>query len=51
MNKIVSAYVVFDLDDWPKILLHNFTLNNWVFGATNKAKDSNKISIHKMAMK
>ena len=51
MSKIVNAYVVYDLDDWPKILLHNFALNNWVFGATNKAKDSNKISIYKMAMK
>ena len=51
MSKIVSAYFVYDLDDWPKILLHNFASNNWVFGATNKAKDSNKISIYKMAMK
>ena len=51
MSKIVNAYIAYDLDDGPKILFNNFALNNWVFDATNIAKDSEKISINKIAMK
>ena len=40
--KTVSAFIIFDLDSWPKIPLRNFTLTNCLFGATNRAKDSDK---------
>ena len=40
--KTVSAFIIFDLDIWPKIPLRNFTLKNCLFGATNRAKDSDK---------
>ena len=40
--KTVSAFIIFDLDSWPKIPLRNFTLKNCLFGATNRAKDSDK---------
>ena len=36
------SYIVYDLDNWPKILLRNFTLKNYLFGATNIAKNSDK---------
>ena len=40
--KTVSAFIIFDLDSWPKIPLRNFTLKNCLYGATNRAKDSDK---------
>ena len=40
MTKTVKAYIVCDLDNWPKIVLINFTLKNCWFGATNIRKDS-----------
>ena len=39
-TKIVNAYIVCDLDDWPINTLNNFTLRNCLFGATNMAKNS-----------
>ena len=39
LTKIVNASTLYDLDDWPKILLNNFALKNYLFGATNMAKD------------
>ena len=30
--KIVNAYIVYNLDTWPKIPLETFTLNNGLFG-------------------
>ena len=41
-TKIVNVYIVSDLDNWPKILLRNFTLKNSLFGVTNIAKNSDK---------
>ena len=40
--KIVNAYIVYDLDNWPKNLLYSFTLQNFLFGATNIVKASDK---------
>ena len=40
--KIVNAYIVYDLDDWPKSYLRNFTLKKCLFGVNNIAKSSNK---------
>ena len=45
-TKILNAYIVYDLNDWPEILLNNFALKNGLFGATNNqannCKDKNK---------
>ena len=41
-SKIVNAYIVFDLDTWPKIPLNIFTLKNCLFGATNVVKNNVK---------
>ena len=30
------------MDDWPKIPLRNFTLKNYLLGATNIVKNSDK---------
>ena len=38
----MNAYIVYDLDDWPKIPLRNFTLKNCLLGATNILKNSDK---------
>ena len=42
LNKILNAYVVYNLDAWPKILLKHFTIKNCLFGATSIVKDSDK---------
>ena len=42
MTKTVKAYIVCDLNNWPKIVLINFTLKNCLFVATNIRKDSDK---------
>ena len=41
-TKIVNAYIVYDLNDSPKVPLRNFTLKNYLFGATNIVKNSDK---------
>ena len=41
-TKIVNAYIVYDLNDWPKNPFNNFKLKNCLFGATNIRKNSNK---------
>ena len=41
-TKIINAYIVYDLNDWPKVLLRNVTLKNCLFGATNIIKNSDK---------
>ena len=41
-TKIVNAYIVYDLDKWPRILFNNFELKNCLFGAINIVKNSNK---------
>ena len=40
--KIVNVYIVYDLDDWPKNYLRNFTLKNCLFGVNNIVKSNNK---------
>ena len=42
MSKVVNVYIVYDLDNWQKSLLRNFTLKNYFFGATNAVKDNDK---------
>ena len=34
-TKIVNAYIVYELDNWPRNPLNNFTLKNCLFGTTN----------------
>ena len=45
-TKILNAYIVYDLNDWPEIVLNNFALKNGLFGAANNqannCKDKNK---------
>ena len=41
-TKIINAYIVYDLDNWPKILLNNFKLKNCLFAANKMVKNSNK---------
>ena len=41
-TKIVNTFIVYDLDNLPKIPLRNFALKNCLFGATNIAKNSYK---------
>ena len=41
-TKIVNAYIVYDLDAWPKILSNNFNLKNCLFGATDIVKNGEK---------
>ena len=42
LTKIVNVCIVHDLVSWPKIPLKNFTLKNYLFGATNIVKNSDK---------
>ena len=42
LTKIVSVYIVYDLDAWPKLPLRNFTLKSCLFRATNVVKNSDK---------
>ena len=39
---IVNVYIVYDLDNWPKNLLRNFTLKTFLFRATNIVKNNDK---------
>ena len=41
-TKIVSVYIVYDLDNWPKFPLRKFILKNCLFGATAIGKNNNK---------
>ena len=38
-TKIVNAYMVYDLDAWPKNPTNNFKFKNCLFGTTNIVKD------------
>ena len=49
LHKIVSAYIVYNEDNWPKIPLNNFKLKNCLCGATSIVKNSNK-SMYIVAM-
>ena len=35
-TKIVNAYIVYDLDNWPSSRLKNISLKSCLFGATNE---------------
>ena len=37
-TNIVSAYIVYELDNWARNCLSNFTLKNCFFGTTNIVK-------------
>ena len=41
-TETVNGYIVYDLDNWPKVLLGNFTLKNCMFVAINIVKNSDK---------
>ena len=41
-TNIVNAYIVYELDNWARNRLSNFTLKNCFFGATNIVKNSDK---------
>ena len=41
-TKIVNSYILYCLDNWLKIPLRNFTLKNYLFGATDIVKNSDK---------
>ena len=43
VTNIVNAYIVHDLDTWPKTPFRNFTLKNNLLGVTNIVKNSDKI--------
>ena len=43
-TKTVNAYIAFDLDNWPEILLANFAWENCLFDPTNRAKMVIKVS-------
>ena len=38
----ISYTFVYDLDNWPKNPLGNFTLNNCLFGVINLVKNNDK---------
>ena len=42
LSKIVNAYIVYDLDAWPRNPTNNFKFNNCLFGATNIVTISDK---------
>ena len=42
LTKIVNAYVVYDLDAWPRNCTNNFKFKNGLFGASNISKNSYK---------
>ena len=42
MTKIVNVYTVYDLDNWPRNPTDNFKFKNYLFGATNIVKNSDK---------
>ena len=42
LSEIVIAYIVYDLDAWPKNPTNNFEFKNCLFGAANIVKNSVK---------
>ena len=41
-TKIVNAYIVYDLDAWPKNPTNNFIFKNCLLGATSIVKNSDE---------
>ena len=46
LSKIVNVYIVYDLDAWPRSSTNNFRFINFLFGATNTVKNSDKVCIY-----
>ena len=42
VTKIVTAYIVYDLDNWPYNRLKKFLLKSHLFGGTSIVKNSDK---------
>ena len=42
MTKIVNVYIVYDLDAWSRNPANNSKFKNYLFGATNIVKNSDK---------
>ena len=42
LTKVVNVYIVYNLDNWPKIPLRNFALKNRLFCATTLVKHSDQ---------
>ena len=42
LSKVVHVYIVFHLDTCPRNPNNNFKFRNWLFGATNIVKNSDK---------
>ena len=42
MSEIVNAYIVYDLDAWPRGPTSNFKFKNCLFGASNIVKNDDK---------
>ena len=42
VTKIVNAYIVYDLDYWPRNLLNNLILQTCLFGAPNILKNNDQ---------
>ena len=45
-----NAYIAYDLDNWPKILLNNFELKNCLFSVNNIVKILMKIFTYIVAI-
>ena len=41
-TKIANAYIVYDLDAWPRIPISNFKFKNCLFSSTNLVKNNDK---------
>ena len=42
LTKIINGCIVYDLDAWRRNLTNNFKFKNYLFGATNVVKNSDK---------
>ena len=42
LSKIVNAYIVYDIDAWPRNPANNFKFKNCLFGATGVVRNSDK---------
>ena len=42
LSKIVNAYIVYDIDTWPRNLTKNIKFKNCLFGATSILKNNDK---------
>ena len=42
LDQIVNAYIVYDLDAWPRNPTNYFKFKNCLFGVTNAVKNNDK---------